>query len=99
MFRNIPGIRSESSGGDGNANIAIRGLPIASGGATFLQLQEDGLPVLEFRDITFDNADIFLHIPARRHERVVSRCHSRRLRLDLLVQFVRRGHQHDLQDR
>lgn len=60
IFRNIPGIRSESSGGDGNANISIRGLPIASGGAKFLQLQEDGLPVLEFGDITFGNADIFL---------------------------------------
>ena len=34
--------------------------PIASGGAKFLQLQEDGLPVLEFGDITFGNADIFL---------------------------------------
>ncbi|MBB3879062.1 outer membrane receptor protein involved in Fe transport [Sphingomonas pseudosanguinis] len=35
IFRNIPGLRSESSGGDGNANISIRGLPIASGGAKF----------------------------------------------------------------
>lgn len=60
IFRNVPGIRSESSGGEGNANISIRDLPIASGGAKFLQLQEDGLPVLEFGDITFGNADIFL---------------------------------------
>ena len=60
VFRNLPGIRSESSGGEGNANIAVRGLPVASGGAKFLQLQEDGLPVLEFGDITFGNADIFL---------------------------------------
>jgi len=60
LFRNIPGIRSESSGGEGNANIAVRGLPVASGGAKFLQLQEDGLPVLEFGDITFGNADIFI---------------------------------------
>lgn len=59
-FRSIPGIRSESSGGEGNANIAVRGLPVASGGAKFLQLQEDGLPVLEFGDITFGNADIFV---------------------------------------
>ena len=48
IFRQIPGIRSESTGGDGNANIAVRGLPVASGGAKFLQLQEDGLPVLQF---------------------------------------------------
>ncbi len=60
VFRQLPGIRSESSGGEGNANIAVRGLPVASGGAKFLQLQEDGLPVLEFGDITFGNADIFL---------------------------------------
>ncbi len=60
VFRNLPGIRSEASGGEGNANIAVRGLPVASGGAKFLQLQEDGLPVLEFGDITFGNADIFL---------------------------------------
>jgi outer membrane receptor protein involved in Fe transport len=60
LIRQIPGIRSESSGGDGNANIAVRGLPVASGGAKFLQLQEDGLPILEFGDITFGNADIFL---------------------------------------
>lgn len=60
LFRNLPGIRSESSGGEGNANIQARGLPIASGGAKFIQLQEDGLPVLEFGDITFGNADIFL---------------------------------------
>ncbi|WP_427965279.1 TonB-dependent siderophore receptor [Altererythrobacter sp.] len=60
IFRQIPGVRSESTGGDGNANIAVRGLPVASGGAKFLQLQEDGLPVMQFGDIAFGNADIFL---------------------------------------
>lgn len=60
IFRQIPGIRSEATGGDGNANIAVRGLPVASGGAKFLQLQEDGLPLLQFGDIAFGNADIFL---------------------------------------
>lgn len=60
IFRQIPGIRSEATGGDGNANIAVRGLPVASGGAKFLQLQEDGLPVMQFGDIAFGNADIFL---------------------------------------
>ncbi|MQP66748.1 TonB-dependent receptor plug domain-containing protein [Niveispirillum sp. SYP-B3756] len=64
IFRNIPGIRSEASGGEGNANIAVRGLPVASGGAKFLQLHEDGLPVLEFGDISFGNADIFLRADA-----------------------------------
>ncbi|MGL6160934.1 TonB-dependent siderophore receptor [Microbulbifer sp.] len=61
-FRNIPGIRAEASGGEGNANIAVRGLPVASGGAKFLQLQEDGLPVMQFGDIAFGNADIFLRL-------------------------------------
>lgn len=60
IFRAIPGIRTESSGGEGNANIAVRGLPLASGGSKYLQIQEDGLPVLQFGDITFGNADIFL---------------------------------------
>ncbi|MDQ8180410.1 TonB-dependent receptor [Pelagicoccus sp. SDUM812005] len=60
IFRSIPGIRSEATSGDGNANIAVRGLPVAAGGAKFLQLQEDGLPILEFGDIAFGTADGFL---------------------------------------
>ncbi len=64
IFRNLPGVRSESTGGEGNANIAVRGLPVAAGGAKFLQLHEDGLPVMEFGDIAFGNADIFLRADA-----------------------------------
>lgn len=60
IFRNIPGIRSESSGGENNANIQVRGLPVTTGGAKFVQLQEDGLPITAFGDITFGNADNFL---------------------------------------
>lgn len=60
MFRAIPGIRSESSGGDGNANITVRGVPISAGGSKYLQLQEDGLPILQFGDIAFATQDIFL---------------------------------------
>lgn len=60
VLKNLPGIRVEASGGEGNANISIRGLPVATGGSKFLQLQEDGLPVLEFGDISFGNADIFV---------------------------------------
>ncbi len=59
IFRTIPGIRSESSGGEGNANIAVRGVPISSGGSKYLQIQEDGLPVLLYGDIAFATADIF----------------------------------------
>ena len=62
LLRGIPGIRAESSGGDGNANINVRGLPVSTGGAKFLQLQEDGLPILEFGDIIFGNADIFTRL-------------------------------------
>lgn len=61
-FRIIPGMKVESTGGEGNANIAVRGLPVASGGAKFLQIQEDGLPILQFGDIAFGNADIFLRL-------------------------------------
>ncbi|MFM7348481.1 MAG: TonB-dependent receptor domain-containing protein, partial [Erythrobacter sp.] len=53
-------IRSEASGGEGNANIAVRGIPVSTGGARYIQLQEDGLPILEFGDIIFGNADNFL---------------------------------------
>ena len=60
LIRNVPGIRAESSGGEGNANIAVRGLPVASGGAKFVQFQEDGLPVLDFGDIAFATADLFV---------------------------------------
>ena len=59
IFRTIPGIRSESSGGEGNSNIAVRGVPVSSGGSKYVQLQEDGLPVLLFGDMAFATADIF----------------------------------------
>jgi outer membrane receptor protein involved in Fe transport len=59
LFRTIPGIRSEASGGEGNTNMASRGAPISSGGSKYLQLQEDGLPVLMYGDMAFATADIF----------------------------------------
>jgi len=59
IFRTIPGIRSESSGGEGNSNIAVRGVLVSSGGSKYVQLQEDGLPVLLFGDMSFATADIF----------------------------------------
>ena len=60
IFRSIPGIKCEASGGDGNTNITVRGVPISAGGSKYLQLQEDGLPVLQFGDIAFATSDIFL---------------------------------------
>ena len=62
VFRNIPGIRAESSGGEGNANFNVRGVPVSSGGSRYLQLQEDGLPVMLFGDTSFGNADNWLRI-------------------------------------
>ena len=60
LFRALPGIRAESSGGGGNANITIRGIPLATGGSKFMQIHEDGLPVLEYGDINFGNTDNFI---------------------------------------
>jgi outer membrane receptor protein involved in Fe transport len=57
----IPGIRTDSTAGSGgNANISVRGLPIASGGSKFVQLQEDGLPTVQFGDMNFGNNDYFI---------------------------------------
>ncbi|MBP7914187.1 MAG: TonB-dependent receptor [Vitreoscilla sp.] len=60
ILRSVPGIRSESSGGEGNANLTVRGVPISAGGARYVQFQEDGLPVLLFGDISFGTSDQFL---------------------------------------
>ena len=60
IFRSLPGIRAESSGGNGNANITVRGIPLATGGSKYMQIHEDGLPVLEFGDINFANTDNFV---------------------------------------
>ncbi len=60
ILRDVPGIRSEASGGEGNANVSVRGLPLASGGSKYVQFQEDGLPVLQFGDIDFATPDTFM---------------------------------------
>ncbi|MGB5077130.1 MAG: TonB-dependent receptor [Sphingorhabdus sp.] len=60
IFKLLPGIQVPgTSGPGGNSNIAVRGLPVATGGAPFVQLQEDGLPVVLFGDIQFGNNDYF----------------------------------------
>lgn len=64
IFRNIPGIRAESSGGEGNANFNVRGVPVSSGGSRYLQLQEDGLPLNLFGDTSFGNSDNWLRADA-----------------------------------
>jgi outer membrane receptor protein involved in Fe transport len=60
ILRNVPGIRTEGSFGDGNSNFTIRGLPLTSGGSKFMQIQEDGLPVIEFGDLFNASSDTFL---------------------------------------
>jgi outer membrane receptor protein involved in Fe transport len=60
LLRLVPGVRSEAPGGEGFGNITIRGLPLSGTGSKFTQIQEDGLPVLEFGDIAWANADFFI---------------------------------------
>ncbi|MBC2667800.1 TonB-dependent receptor domain-containing protein [Novosphingobium piscinae] len=60
IMQRIPGIRSETSDIDGFSAITVRGLPLAADGSKFLQIQEDGLPVLEFGDLHFASADQFI---------------------------------------
>lgn len=60
ILRSIPGVRAESSGGEGNANLTVRGVPISAGGARYVQFQEDGLPVLLFGDVAFVTPDMYL---------------------------------------
>jgi outer membrane receptor protein involved in Fe transport len=57
----IPGIRTEPTAGPGgNSNISVRGLPITSGGSKYVQLQEDGLPTVQFGDMNFSNNDYWI---------------------------------------
>ncbi|OAN57568.1 TonB-dependent receptor domain-containing protein [Sphingomonas sp. TDK1] len=60
LLRNVPGIRAEAGTGVANNSYTVRGLPLVNAGAKYLQLQEDGLPVLEFGDFFVAPSDIFL---------------------------------------
>ena len=60
LLRSVPGVRAESSGGEGNANVTVRGVPISAGGSRYVQFQEDGLPVLQLGDFNFVTPDMFL---------------------------------------
>ncbi len=57
LLRLLPGLQPNISGPGGNGNFAVRGLPVATGGAPFVQLQEDGLPLTLYGDIQFGNND------------------------------------------
>lgn len=62
VLRNIPGMRAEASGGESNFNLTSRGLPISAGGARWVQMQEDGLPVLQIGDLNFATPDTWLRM-------------------------------------
>ncbi|MEM9316388.1 MAG: TonB-dependent receptor [Pseudomonadota bacterium] len=65
LFRLLPGIQTAGTvGPGGNANIAVRGLPVATGGSPFVQIQEDGLPTVLFGDIQFGNNDYWTNFDA-----------------------------------
>ena len=61
LYKTLPGVFVNASGGEGNANIEVRGNP-NNGGGKFVQVQEDGLPVLPFSDLMFGNVDMFTRV-------------------------------------
>jgi len=70
LYRLIPAIQVAGTQGDGgNSNIGVRGLRTPTGGSPFVQIQEDGLPVVLFGDIQFGNNDYWTH-PMVTDERV-----------------------------
>jgi outer membrane receptor protein involved in Fe transport len=61
VLRMIPGIQiGDTAGPGGNSNIGVRGIPVSTGGSEYVQLQEDGLPVVLFGDIQFGNNDYWI---------------------------------------
>nr|WP_033926849.1 TonB-dependent receptor [Sphingomonas sp. 35-24ZXX] len=60
LFRNIPGIRVNAGTGEAGNSYTVRGLPLVNDGSKYIQIQEDGLPVLEFGDLLTLTPDIFV---------------------------------------
>ncbi len=60
VLRTMAGLRVATGIGEGNNNYTVRGLPLAAGGSKYMQIQEDGLPVLEFADLFNVGADVYL---------------------------------------
>lgn len=59
----VPGFRVNSDGGEAANSVSARGLPVnAESGFGFLQLMEDGLPLLETGSLTFAKSDIHLRL-------------------------------------
>ena len=60
VLRAMAGMRVESGIGEGNNNYTVRGLPLTAGGSKYMQIQEDGLPVLEFGDLFNVGTDVYV---------------------------------------
>ncbi|WP_345122797.1 TonB-dependent receptor [Hymenobacter antarcticus] len=59
----VPGFRVNSDGGEAANSVSARGLPAnAESGFGFLQLMEDGLPLLEVGGLTFAKSDIHMRV-------------------------------------
>ncbi|WP_167852015.1 TonB-dependent receptor [Hymenobacter elongatus] len=59
----VPGFRVNSDGGEAANSVSARGLPAnAESGFGFLQLLEDGLPLLEVGSLTFAKSDIHMRV-------------------------------------
>ena len=58
MLKVVPGIFTESSGGEGLENVLVRGIEL-SGAFTYIVLQEDGLPVTSESTLRYATADQF----------------------------------------
>jgi len=58
LLKFVPGLWVESSGGDGPANVFVRGFP-QSGGYTYMGLMEDGLPLFQVGYNTIPSPDQF----------------------------------------
>ena len=59
----VPGFRVNSDGGEAANSVSARGLPAnAESGFGFLQLLEDGLPLLEVGGLTFAKSDIHMRV-------------------------------------
>jgi outer membrane receptor protein involved in Fe transport len=59
----VPGFRVNSDGGEAANSVSARGLPVnAESGFGFIQLLEDGLPILETGSLTFAKTDIHFRV-------------------------------------
>ena len=61
LFSEVPGVWSESTGGETSGNLYVRGLP-SNGGEKFVPLLADGLPIYQEPEVGFMNADTFFRI-------------------------------------